>query len=43
MFELLRLAKYGDGKYIDIAKGKNKLPTSIKEAIKVIKREGKKR
>ena len=38
MFELLKYAKYGDGKYIDIAKGKYKLATTIKEAIKQIRR-----
>jgi hypothetical protein len=38
MFDLLRIAKYGDGKYIDIAKGKYKIATSIKEGLKQIKR-----
>jgi len=29
---------YGQGEYIELAKGKNKLPETIKEGIKQIKR-----
>lgn len=31
MIDLLKKAKYGQGKYIDIAKGKYKLPENFKE------------
>jgi len=39
MFKLLKYAKYGDGKYIDIAKGGNKQAETFKEIITQIKRE----
>jgi hypothetical protein len=38
MFDLLRIAKYGEGKYIDIAKGKYKLATTLREGLKQLKR-----
>ncbi len=39
MFSLLKYGNYGDGKYIDIAKGKYKLPLTLKEGIKQLKRQ----
>lgn len=39
MLELLKYAKYGDGKYIDIAKGKYQLATNLRQAWETIKRE----
>lgn len=37
ILECLKLDLKTDSKYIQIAKGKNKLPTTIKEALKPLK------
>ena len=39
MFELLKIAPYGQSEVIDIALGKYKLPTSLREGLQQIKRE----
>lgn len=40
MFELLRLDNfYNESEFIEIAKGKNKLPINLKEGLKKIKRD----
>jgi len=41
ILELLKYAEYGQSECIDIALGKYKLPMSIKEGIKQMKRERK--
>jgi hypothetical protein len=37
IIEMLQLQKIGDSEYIDIAKGKNKLPETFKELKQAVK------
>lgn len=37
MFDLIKYAKIGDGKYVDIALGKHKIPLTIRELLNHLK------